>query len=188
MIAAQGAAPLTIHDVYQPMSRYFRSRRMEHFRTLFHITSRTRILDDGGTEFNWELISVRPSLRILNLRFAKIPVRQSHYVVGNGLQIPFRDRAFDIVFSNSVIEHVGDEANIQAFADEIRRCGERLLCPDAEPGFSHRAPLHNAFPPLSTQNLAKEPAPLLQPLGLDHSALARRGRRLRRQYPPPHLC
>ena len=115
---------MTIHDVYRPMSRYFRSRRMEHFQTLFHITSRTRILDDGGTEFNWELISVRPSLRILNLRFAKIPVSQFHYVVGNGLQIPFRDRAFDIVFSNSVIEHVGDEANIQAFADEIRRVGK----------------------------------------------------------------
>ena len=188
MIAAQGTAPLTIHDVYRPMSRYFRSRRMEHFQTLFHITSRTRILDDGGTEFNWELISVRPSLRILNLRFAKIPVSQFHYVVGNGLQIPFRDRAFDIVFSNSVIEHVGDEANIQAFADEIRRVGKGFYVQTPNRDFPIEAPLHNAFPPFSTQNLAEEPAPLLQPLGLDHSALARRGRRLRRQYPPPHLC
>ena len=37
--------------------------------------------------------------------------------------LPFRDKAFDIVFSNSVIEHVGDARSQQAFADEVRRVG-----------------------------------------------------------------
>jgi ubiquinone/menaquinone biosynthesis C-methylase UbiE len=37
--------------------------------------------------------------------------------------LPFRDRSFDIVFSNSVIEHVGSPADQEAFAKEIARVG-----------------------------------------------------------------
>ncbi len=35
----------------------------------------------------------------------------------------FEDRAFDVVFSNSVIEHVGDEDQQRAFAHEAMRLG-----------------------------------------------------------------
>ena len=37
--------------------------------------------------------------------------------------LPFRDGAFDVVFSNSVIEHVGDAASQRLFASEIARVG-----------------------------------------------------------------
>ena len=39
----------------------------------------------------------------------------------------FRDREFDVVFSNSVIEHVGDYADQRRMADEIRRIGKRYF-------------------------------------------------------------
>jgi hypothetical protein len=45
------------------------------------------------------------------------------WVAGDGRALPFRDAAFDVVFSNSVIEHVGDAASQQLFALEVARVG-----------------------------------------------------------------
>lgn len=36
----------------------------------------------------------------------------------------FEDQAFDIIFSNSVIEHVGSIQNQRKFADEVKRVGK----------------------------------------------------------------
>ena len=44
-------------------------------------------------------------------------------MVGDGRALPFRDQAFDVVFSNSVIEHVGDALSQQRFAREVARVG-----------------------------------------------------------------
>ena len=44
----------------------------------------------------------------------------------DGTQLPFPDRSFPVVFSNSVIEHV-PKALQPAFAAEIRRVGERYF-------------------------------------------------------------
>ena len=45
-------------------------------------------------------------------------------LIGDGCAMPqFQNQQFDIVFSNSVIEHVGDWARQQAFAQEVRRVG-----------------------------------------------------------------
>ena len=49
------------------------------------------------------------------------------YVQGDGTKLPFADGSFDIVFSNAVIEHVGDEAAQTAFAAEVRRVGRRYF-------------------------------------------------------------
>ena len=45
------------------------------------------------------------------------------YVHGDGCDIPFADQSFDIVFSNSVIEHVGGQEAQIRFAREISRVG-----------------------------------------------------------------
>jgi hypothetical protein len=47
------------------------------------------------------------------------------FVSGDGCQLPFRDQSFEIVFSNSVIEHVGAPDQQRRFAEEIRRVGKR---------------------------------------------------------------
>jgi SAM-dependent methyltransferase len=45
------------------------------------------------------------------------------HVHGDGCHLPFADKAFDIVFSNSVIEHVGGPEAQARFAREIIRAG-----------------------------------------------------------------
>jgi hypothetical protein len=44
-------------------------------------------------------------------------------VSGDGRELPFDDASFDVAFSNSVIEHVGDQGSQERFAAELRRVG-----------------------------------------------------------------
>jgi len=98
--------------------RRFRRDRMAIFQRTFALTPRTRILDVGGTELNWSLVASHPQVTLLNL-----PTDGEADVVGDGRSLPFRDRSFDIVFSNSVIEHISTPQDQLRFADEIRRTG-----------------------------------------------------------------
>jgi hypothetical protein len=102
---------------------------MRRFATVFSLTERKRILDVGGTPEIWRFIDVEeaPRVTILNMPRAD-ESRESaaagiEYVHGDGCNLPFRDRSFDIVFSNSVIEHVGGPESQARFAQEIRRTG-----------------------------------------------------------------
>jgi SAM-dependent methyltransferase len=47
-------------------------------------------------------------------------------VTGDGTALPYADGSFDVVFSNSVIEHVGDFAKQEQFAREASRVGKAL--------------------------------------------------------------
>ena len=97
---------------------------MQHFLRTFRITADTRILDIGGTPDNWVLIPVRPRLVLLNMLRAQADLSgAAHWVAGDGRALPFRDQSFDVVFSNSVIEHVGDAPAQRQFASEIARVG-----------------------------------------------------------------
>jgi len=51
----------------------------------------------------------------------------ARYVQGDALELPFVDRAFDIVFSNAVIEHVGPRPAQQRFVDELLRVANRAF-------------------------------------------------------------
>ncbi len=99
---------------------------MARFERTFAITARTTVLDVGGSELIWQFAKVRPKLTFLNL----LPAvdrnqRGAALVAGDGRMLPFEDNAFDIVFSNSTIEHVGTFSDQQQFASEIARVGKR---------------------------------------------------------------
>lgn len=48
-------------------------------------------------------------------------------VIADGRALPFADGALDLVFSNAVIEHVGNEADQRAFVAEHERVGARWV-------------------------------------------------------------
>jgi hypothetical protein len=106
------------------LSQSFRARRMQRFLAEFPLTSETRILDVGGNPRIWSTLpsTIRPRITYLNLpRASEQDDDRSHLVFGDGCRLPFRDRTFDIAFSNSVIEHVGGPSAQAQFASEVRR-------------------------------------------------------------------
>jgi hypothetical protein len=106
------------------LRRRSRARRMARCVEALGIGPATRVLDVGGTLDIWRLAPVRPRLVILNEPRADeegldgVPV-----VFADGCALPFRDASFDVVFSNSVVEHVGDSRNQARFAAETGRVG-----------------------------------------------------------------
>lgn len=97
---------------------------MQRFVRECGITPATRVLDIGGTPDNWQLSPVMPKLVLLNMPRARADLAgAAHWVAGDGRALPFRDAAFDVVFSNSVIEHVGDADSQERFAREVARVG-----------------------------------------------------------------
>lgn len=92
------------------------------FLELLRVSPKTRVLDIGGTEFNWSLLDWQPDVTILNLSKGE-GSSSLKFIVADGCNTGLKDNDFDIVFSNSVIEHVGDKKRQQAFARECRRCG-----------------------------------------------------------------
>lgn len=97
---------------------------MRRFARAFAVTNETRILDVGGTPFNWSLLDVQPRVTIVNMPRAREAFdAQFQSVFADGRALPFPGRSFDIVFSNSVIEHVGNFESQRQFAAEIARVG-----------------------------------------------------------------
>ena len=142
------------------LSRRFRRRRMQRFVRECHITAETRILDIGGTPDNWQLASIQPRLVLLNMPRARAELAgAAQWVAGDGRALPFRDGSFDIVFSNSVIEHVGDPGDQQEFASEARRVGRGYFVQTPSRWFPIEphllTPLVHYLPPLWQRRLLR---------------------------------
>ena len=109
-----------------PVQRRFRARRMALLAKTVGLTPETYVLDVGGTVDIWRLAPVMPRLVMLNQQRARYEIGAGETVVlGDGTSLPFADQSFDLVFSNSVIEHVGSRADQARFASEIARVGKQ---------------------------------------------------------------
>jgi len=119
---------MQIGQVTNFLMRPFRVRRMQRFAQAFSPSTQDRILDVGGSLFNWQLINCTSQIDLLNLEApptAQLP-GNVRYIVGDGTDLKIPDGSYDIVFSNSVIEHVGSPQAQAAFANELRRVGRKL--------------------------------------------------------------
>jgi len=110
-----------------------RLKRIAYFKQLISSLPRPlRILDVGGTEVFWERMGLCDdesiNVVILNVREAEAHHPNFKSVVGDARDMPqFKDAEFDVVFSNSVIEHVGGYEEQKKMADEVKRIGRRYF-------------------------------------------------------------
>jgi hypothetical protein len=115
-------------SLLRPVSTRARRRRMEAFTRIMKVRGGVTVLDLGGHPAIWRGVSCPLKVTILNLPGNVSRSEVSHhtftYVEGDACDVRgVDDFSFDIVFSNSVIEHVGPAVKQDDFAREVRRLG-----------------------------------------------------------------
>lgn len=115
-----------VSRVQSRVMMYFRSRRHKWLAQEFG-NCRT-VIDVGGRESMWRTVELSPRVTLVNTEAAEQSGGDFDYVHGDGRNLPFFDAAFDLAFSNSVIEHLGTLADQRQFAQEMMRVGRRVYC------------------------------------------------------------
>jgi hypothetical protein len=124
MAGAHGRAGLRIIDPARPgsLAARMRERRWRMFEERFPDVAEMSVLDLGGTADAWRLAPARPArLVFLNISAAG-ELNGAETVIGDACDPPdrLRHERFDLVYSNSLIEHVGGHWRRQAFAEAAR--------------------------------------------------------------------
>ncbi|HUG65862.1 MAG TPA: class I SAM-dependent methyltransferase [Gaiellaceae bacterium] len=120
-----------------------RERKLKVFMEELRPTSETSVLDVGADELGF---GERAGCGTMNFFEEQYPwperitalglhdgagfrMRYPHveYVQGDACALPFDDGAFDVVFSNAVIEHVGGRDRQRALVSEALRVGRRVF-------------------------------------------------------------
>lgn len=149
--------PLNIYQICAPFMKRFRGRRFSVFKETLAPTVTDRVLDVGGYPGFWtQYEPVVKSIDCLNIHEtawnpSEAPRHGIRMMVGNGCDLAFPGAAYDILFSNSVIEHVGGWEDQQAFAREARRVGNALWIQTP----AHEGPLEPHYVGLYIHHLPK---------------------------------
>ena len=118
----------------------FRAKRMapliDLINRVFDQNGSVRLLDVGGRKAYWNALPPgfleerKVTITILNIP-ADLQGEDDaifKHVAGDACDMPeYRDNEFDVVHSNSVIEHVGGWEKIRAFAREVRRVAPNVF-------------------------------------------------------------
>lgn len=108
----------------------FRRRRFAFFNSLLSRLERpVSILDVGGAEGYWKTMGLygedQVSITLLNLSEENVTLPNLTSCAGDARELRYDGNSFDVVFSNSVIEHVGGYADQMRMANEVMRVGKR---------------------------------------------------------------
>ena len=128
-----------LQDAGDPNSLSSRFRRARARRVLelieeaFAERGRVRIVDLGGEPEYWARLfdrdrmgACKVHITLVNPQAFTVDDPLFTAAVGDACALPeHRDRSFDLVHSNSVVEHVGDWPRMEAFAAEVRRLAPR---------------------------------------------------------------
>lgn len=131
-----------INDLFAPsdhpnsIGAKFRAKRLKKFEKLYFRNFNTekpiQILDVGGTDYFWKSSQVPNipgvNITLLNLHREKTTHPHICSLIGDATDMKeFEDKKFDLVFSNSVIEHLYTFENQVKMAKEIQRVGKKFF-------------------------------------------------------------
>ena len=131
----------------------FRNARFQRFLKIVDEVaakqSVVRIVDLGGIAEYW---TTQPELwqgrnihvTLVNLLETHTPDERFTSIVGSACETGLADNSFDIVHSNSVIEHVGRWKEMKAMANEVRRLAPRYYV--QTPNYWFPLEAHSRFP------------------------------------------
>jgi len=110
-----------------------RRKRFDFFRTLLRLVDKpVRILDIGGTFKYWETMGLEDlkdiHITLLNLELFEKKNSNFQSVKGDAINLKnYKDQQVDIVFSNSVIEHLESFDDQKKMANEAKRVGKKYF-------------------------------------------------------------
>ncbi len=118
------------YRLMSPFGKAMRRKRMALFSQILMPTAGMKILDLGGQPEIWDSVQVPLNITCVNLPGIAVKDHPSHhtmtYLDGDACNMPyFKQGDFDLVFSNSVIEHVGDVTKRSQFANEVIRLARK---------------------------------------------------------------
>jgi hypothetical protein len=114
------------------LNQGFRAKRFKFFSDLLQKVDTgkpLRILDVGGEEDYWERMNFlgNANIHITLLNLEKVDTKNDNFISikGDATNLSeFKDQEFDIVYSNSVIEHLFSKENQKKMAAEAMRVGK----------------------------------------------------------------
>ena len=127
---------LASSDYPDSLGNKFRNQRFRFFEKILHRQYQNdfpvKILDIGGMEYFWKdkelLKNGLVEITLLNLQAEKTSIPGLSSMAGDATDLSqFEDQSFDLVFSNSVIEHLYTWENQQKMANEIIRVGRKYF-------------------------------------------------------------
>jgi ubiquinone/menaquinone biosynthesis C-methylase UbiE len=129
------------------MMPVWRRRRMDAFLRIMRPKRGARILDVGGVPYltttvpgMWQLVNSDFKVTLLNLagsfsHYEPRELQQYNLIKADACDFPSLNDCFDIVFSNSVIEHVGGIEQQQKFARFVMTAGHQYWVQTPSPTF-----------------------------------------------------
>jgi hypothetical protein len=114
--------------LYKRLFALWRARRFEWLMAALAPAPDARVLDIGGYPGGWGAWRQRVGrIDCLNIEPVGSPVPEGYrFMVGDGCALGFAAQSYDLAYSNSTIEHVGDFERQRAFAAEARRVGRAV--------------------------------------------------------------
>ncbi|MCW3116472.1 MAG: hypothetical protein JWM28_554 [Chitinophagaceae bacterium] len=114
------------------LSVRFRKQRFAFFLSLLSkLPKPLRILDIGGTQQYWDMMNFEETgIQVVLLNLTEEPVTRPDFVsvAGDAINLSaYADDSFDIVYSNSVIEHLFTKASQIKMANEVARVGKNYF-------------------------------------------------------------
>jgi len=142
---------ISIADMRDPQSlaSRLRKRRFRFFTELLASVPRPiTMCDIGGTPSFWDSMALPVdddiTITVVNLFPQASSNERVRTMVGDARALDLPDQSFNVVYSNSVIEHVGSFDDQRRMAQEVRRLGPRYFV--QTPNFFFPVEPHFLFP------------------------------------------